>query len=90
MDATDELAKAFAAELGLPYASDDLHRTLADTRPDLVVITSPPALHSAQAAAALRAGAWVWCEKPPCLSLAEYDAMLAAEREGGPYAAIVF
>jgi predicted dehydrogenase len=32
----------------------------------------------------------VWCEKPPCLSLAEYDAMAAAEREGGPYAAIVF
>ncbi|MDR8411089.1 Gfo/Idh/MocA family oxidoreductase [Nonomuraea sp. 3-1Str] len=90
VDATDALARAFAGEFGLPYASADLERTLADTRPDLVVITSPPALHSAQAVAALRAGAWVWCEKPPCLSLAEYDAMIDAEREGGPYAAIVF
>ncbi|MBB6348806.1 putative dehydrogenase [Nonomuraea muscovyensis] len=90
VDATEELARAFADEFGLAHASADLDRTLAEVRPGLVVITSPPALHSAQAVAALRAGAWVWCEKPPCLSLAEYDAMLAAEREGGPFAAIVF
>ena len=35
--------------------------------------------------ACLRAGAWVWCEKPPVLSLAEYDDLMADERDGGPY-----
>ena len=29
-------------------------------------------------------------EKPPCLSLAEYDRIEAAERPGGPYASVVF
>ncbi|NUR84436.1 MAG: Gfo/Idh/MocA family oxidoreductase [Nonomuraea sp.] len=90
VDATTELARGFAERFGLPYHSDDLDAMLADVRPDLVTISSPPALHADQVARALRAGAWVWCEKPPCLSLAEYDAMVAAEREGGPYAAIVF
>jgi predicted dehydrogenase len=90
VDVTPEAARSFAAKWDLPYASDDLAHMLREVRPDLVDITTPPALHSAQATAALRAGAWVWCEKPPCLSLAEYDAMQAAEREGGPYAAIVF
>ncbi|WP_030908265.1 Gfo/Idh/MocA family protein [Streptosporangium amethystogenes] len=90
VDATVEAATAFARRWSIPYASDDLNRVLDELRPDLVDITSPPALHHAQALAALRAGAWVWCEKPPGLSLAEYDDMVAAEREGGPYAAIVF
>ncbi|MEU0565085.1 Gfo/Idh/MocA family oxidoreductase [Nonomuraea sp. NPDC005983] len=90
VDATAELAAAFAESWGLPYHSADLEGALAEVRPDLVAIASPPALHATQVAAALRSGAWVWCEKPPCLSLAEYDAMTAGERDGGPYAAIVF
>ena len=57
--------------------------------PDLVLIGTPPAVHREQAVAALRAGAWVWCEKPLCRSLAEFDEIAAAEREGGPYVAPV-
>jgi predicted dehydrogenase len=58
--------------------------------PDLVIVATPPVLHREQVAASLESGAWVWCEKPPALSLAEYDAMCAAEQSGGPYAASVF
>ncbi|WP_246266762.1 Gfo/Idh/MocA family protein [Nonomuraea typhae] len=90
VDATGELAESFAGRWRIPYAGADLAAMLEEVRPDLVDIASPPALHSAQAVAALRAGAWVWCEKPPCLSLAEYDAVSAAEHDGGPYASIVF
>ncbi|MFJ2007524.1 Gfo/Idh/MocA family protein [Streptomyces chartreusis] len=69
----------------------DLDRMLQEQRPDLVVICTPPTLHRDQTVAALRAGAWVWCEKPPVPSLADFDAVEAAEgRDGGPYAAIVF
>ncbi|MFF0730035.1 Gfo/Idh/MocA family protein [Streptomyces chartreusis] len=69
----------------------DLDRMLQEQRPDLVVICTPPTLHRDQTVAALRAGAWVWCEKPPVPSLADFDAVEAEEgRDGGPYASIVF
>ncbi|MEU8568869.1 Gfo/Idh/MocA family oxidoreductase [Streptomyces pathocidini] len=69
-----------------------LDEMLAEQRPDLVLIGTPPSLHREQTVAALRAGAWVLCEKPLCLSLAEYDEIAAAEGTGaqGPYAAVVF
>lgn len=82
--------KDFCDEHAIPGAYTDLHRMLAEVRPDLVHICTPPAVHAEQAAACLRAGAWVLCEKPPCRSLAEYATIGAAERDGGPYAAIVY
>jgi predicted dehydrogenase len=59
-------------------------------RPDLVVIGTPPSLHREQTVAALKAGAWVLCEKPLCLSLAAYDDIAAAEEASGAYASVVF
>jgi predicted dehydrogenase len=83
--------EAFCAETGIPHAYTDLDLMLAEQRPDLVSICTPPTLHRAQTVAALRAGAWVWCEKPPVPSLADFDAIEAEEgADGGPYAAIVF
>lgn len=79
------------AEGGIPHAYRDLGRMLAERRPDLVVVCTPPVLHREQTVAALRAGAWVWCEKPPVPALADFDAVEAEEgANGGPYAAIVF
>ncbi|WP_155056694.1 Gfo/Idh/MocA family protein [Streptomyces blattellae] len=84
-------ADAFCAEAGIPHAYTDLDRMLREQRPDLVTICTPPTLHRDQTVAALRAGAWVWCEKPPVPTLADFDAVEAVEGEGGgPYAAIVF
>ncbi len=68
----------------------DLGAMLAEARPDLVLIGTPPSLHREQTVAALEAGAWVLCEKPLCLSLAEYDAIAAAEEASGAYASVVF
>ncbi|MCX4760436.1 Gfo/Idh/MocA family oxidoreductase [Streptomyces sp. NBC_01275] len=83
--------EAFCAEGGVPHAYTDLERMLAEQRPDLVTICTPPTLHRAQSVAALRAGAWVWCEKPPVPTLADYDAVEAEEGQaGGPYSSIVF
>ncbi|UCM91059.1 Gfo/Idh/MocA family protein [Streptomyces marincola] len=67
-----------------------LDAMLAEARPDLVLIGTPPALHREQTVAALRAGAWVLCEKPLCLSPAEYDEIAAAEAETGAFASVVF
>jgi predicted dehydrogenase len=57
----------------------DLDDMLATGDVDLVNLCSPPGLHTAQGEAALRAGASVFSEKPPALSLAEFDRLRAAE-----------
>ncbi|WP_260463538.1 Gfo/Idh/MocA family protein [Streptomyces sp. TRM72054] len=83
--------EAFCAQGGIPHAYTDMERMLREQRPDLVTICTPPTLHREQTIAALRAGAWVWCEKPPVPTLADFDAVEAAEGPaGGPYASIVF
>ncbi|MFC5200213.1 Gfo/Idh/MocA family protein [Streptomyces kaempferi] len=90
-DIAEDSVREFCAEAGIPHAYTDADRMLAEQRPDLVAVCTPPALHRDQTVAALRAGAWVWCEKPPVLSLADFDAVEAAEGgDGGPYAAVVF
>ncbi|GAA0896450.1 MULTISPECIES: Gfo/Idh/MocA family protein [Streptomyces violaceusniger group] len=69
----------------------DVAAMLEAEHPDLVLIGTPPSLHREQTVAALEAGAWVLCEKPLCLTLAEYDEIAGAEKEaGGPYASVVF
>ncbi|MBC6458202.1 Gfo/Idh/MocA family protein [Actinomadura sp. HBU206391] len=101
MDVDAGRVKTFCDEHGIPGAFTDLDRLLEEIRPDLVHVCTPPLVHTEQVVACLEAGAWVLCEKPPCLSLAEYDRMAAAEGTGGsgagvdgagggPYAAIVF
>ncbi|MEU6551817.1 Gfo/Idh/MocA family oxidoreductase [Streptomyces sp. NPDC046915] len=91
VDVDARAVEEFCAETGVPHAYTDLHRMLEEQRPDLVCVCTPPTLHREQTVAALRAGAWVWCEKPPVPTLADYDAVEAEEgTDGGPYASIVF
>ena len=66
---------------------------LGSEEPDMVLIGTPPSLHAEQVRTALDAGAWVLCEKPLCLSLAEFEVIAAAEGDEdaeGPYASVVF
>ena len=90
VDLNPELLAATADEWGIPGRYGDVPAMLEAEKPDLVVICTPPGVHKDAAIAALDAGAWVWCEKPPTLSLAEYDDIAAHEGENGPYAAYVF
>ncbi|MFG3662131.1 Gfo/Idh/MocA family protein [Streptomyces sp. NPDC047706] len=91
VDIEPAAVEAFCAEGRFPYAYTDMGRMLREQGPDLVTICTPPTLHREQTVTALRAGAWVWCEKPPVPTLADFDAVEAAEgTAGGPYASIVF
>ncbi|MDO0938141.1 Gfo/Idh/MocA family oxidoreductase [Streptomyces sp. DG2A-72] len=90
VDVDQERAKAFAAQWDIPAAYDDLRQMLREERPDLVIVCTPPIAHREAVTTCLDAGAWVWCEKPPTLSVAEYDAVSSHEREGGPYVSYVF
>jgi len=79
----------FAERWGIPHHTASLEEAL-QRHPDLVILCTPPSLHREQVSACLAAGVTVWCEKPPALCLADYDAMTSGEREGGPWAPIVF
>lgn len=80
----------FAARHGIPAAHDSVARMLELDRPDIVHLCTPPTAHARDAARCLAAGAWVFVEKPPARSLAEYDRITAAEGSSGPYASVVF
>ncbi len=81
---------AFCARHRVPGRYRDLETLLAEERPDLVHLCTPPGLHRQQAVSCLEAGVNVLCEKPPALSLADLDAIAAAEERGGAYFATVF
>ena len=58
-----------------------LQALVDDTDVDAVVIANPNAWHADSALAAMRAGKHVLIEKPVCVTRAEAEALLAAERE---------
>lgn len=90
VDVSAELVERTGEEWSIPGRYTDLADMLAAESPDLVVVCTPPVAHKDAVIAALDAGAWVWCEKPPALSLEEYDEIASHEGERGPYATYVF
>ena len=62
---------------------DDLDLMLDGEVPDFVDVASPPALHADAAHRALNAGAHVLVEKPLCLTLADFDRLVALARAKG-------
>jgi predicted dehydrogenase len=81
--------EAFARKHGIPHAATDLDAMLAEQRPDLVHIATPPALHVGQIVGCLEAGAHVLCEKPLVGSLRDLDAVAATEARTGRFCASV-
>ena len=82
--------KAVCAENNIPNGYTSMTEMLAQEKPDVVCIVTPPATHKNLVIECLEAGAWVYCEKPLCASLAEFDAIDAAEERTGRYASTVF
>lgn len=72
----------FSDEWGVEQRYLSVEEMLRDAAPDLVHICTPPGLHADQAVASLSSGATVLCEKPPSLSLAEFDRIAAAATDG--------
>lgn len=81
IDVDPARAEAFAAEHGVPHHGTAAAALLADGAIDVLHICTPPSAHTPAAIAALRAGVHVVVEKPAVLSLAELDAIAAAEAQ---------
>ena len=90
VDIEEAAVRAFCETHNIPQWFTDTETMLSAVQPDLVHIVSPPGTHKALAIASLRAGAWVCCEKPLCVSLAEFDAITQAEAETGRFVSTVF
>jgi len=70
--------EAFKEKFGVERGYASIEELLANETLDLVDLCTPPVAHAPGAIAALAAGVGVVCEKPPALSLAEFDAVAAA------------
>lgn len=78
----DAGAREQAAGAGVPRCLADLDALDPDTV-DLAVVAVPNHLHTSVACTLLRQGIAVFLEKPVCLTVAEADQLVAAERDGG-------
>ncbi len=70
------------ATRGVPV-HEDLETLVASTRPEWILIASPPATHAELACRALERGVHVFCEKPFTESVADADRVLAAAARAG-------
>jgi predicted dehydrogenase len=78
-----EAARPLAERYGVPEVHARWEDLLERSRPDIVVIAAPPALHRPVALAALAAGAHVLCEKPLAMDAAEGREMVEAAARAG-------
>ncbi|MEU6857474.1 Gfo/Idh/MocA family oxidoreductase [Glycomyces sp. NPDC046736] len=70
--------ESFKDKFGVARGYTSIEDLLANEELDLVDLCTPPVLHAPGAIAALEAGVGVVCEKPPALSLEEFDRIAAA------------
>jgi predicted dehydrogenase len=83
-DVDTDRATRLAAKFSLQAAVvTDYKDILARDDIDTVSVCTPPFLHAEISASALRAGKHVLCEKPVAATLAELDAIAAAQHESG-------
>jgi predicted dehydrogenase len=82
-DRHDDLARQAAARFGVPGVFNDLARMLAEARPDVLHVTTPPRSHRPIALKAIGAGVHVYIEKPFSLDASEADEILDAARDAG-------
>ena len=90
VDTSAERVKVFCEENQVPNAYTNVTDMLAAESPDLVCVVTPPDTHKQISIECMEAGSWVYCEKPLCSSLADFDALKAAEDQTGKFVSTVF
>jgi predicted dehydrogenase len=82
-DLSASLADAIAERFGVPFATTDAERLIAEVSPQVVHVLTPPGPHRALTGLALDAGAHVLVEKPIATSWEDYAAMRDAAAAAG-------
>lgn len=89
-DVDESRLQAFCDEHSIAGCYQSLTRLLAEAKPDIVHLCTPPMMHIDQAIECLEAGVHVLSEKPPALSLADFDRLDSAQTHGGAQFSCVF
>lgn len=82
-DLNRHMAEQAAARFEIPRQYTDLDQMLADVRPDVVHITTPPSSHLAIAKKAAAMGAHAYVEKPLAPTLGEAEEMVHGATQSG-------
>ena len=90
VDINEERLRAVCTENDIMGRYTSASKMLVAEQPDLVQIITPPRTHLSLITESLKAGAWVFCEKPLCISLAEYDLIELAEARTDCYVSSIF
>lgn len=90
VDVDGPRAKEFARAWDVPTTHATVADLLAEGGLDLVHVCTPPRSHLGLVLECLAAGVTVLVEKPPVLSLAEMDTLIAAESRSAAHVAGVF
>lgn len=90
VDVDEARVRQIATEHDIPHWFTRTEEMLAAIQPDIVHIITPPATHKQLIIDCLDAGAWVYCEKPLVVSLAEFDELEHVEKRTGRYVSTVF
>src|SRR3989442_7457108 len=86
-DVSAEQRESFTSQTGVPsYESFDA--LVEQSRPEAIVIATPPDSHAALCVRALEAGAHVICEKPFVSNVEEADRVIAAAEQAGRFVAV--
>ncbi|MEF9999635.1 MAG: Gfo/Idh/MocA family oxidoreductase [Comamonas sp.] len=78
-----EKTREVAAKYGIAHVTTDLADSLALAEVDAVILCTPTQMHASQAIACLKAGKHVQVEIPMADSLADAEAVVAAQKESG-------
>ncbi|MFK0003437.1 Gfo/Idh/MocA family protein [Paenarthrobacter sp. NPDC090522] len=89
-DVDEARLRVFCDEHGISGRYGTLTELLAEAKPDIVHLCTPPMMHIDQAIECLESGAHVLSEKPPALSLADFDRLETAQAKGGAEFSCVF
>ena len=90
VDVRQEALEDFAQRFKIAKTYKDVDEMLAQEKPDIVHICTPPNLHTELSIKTLEAGSWVLCEKPLAASLKELDEIAEAEERTGRYCSSVY
>ncbi len=82
-DQQPDQVRQLAARFGIAGTFTDFGQMLADVKPDVVHITTPPQSHRLLATTAVEAGAHVYVEKPFAIDAAEAEQILQSAQRAG-------
>ena len=86
----EQAARAVADRYGIPGAFSKWQDLIAQAKPQIVAVASPPNLHRDMVVAAVKSGAHVLCEKPLAMNQAEGQEMIAAAKAHNKIAMTAF